>query len=111
MFRFTGTAYSYYYIDEDNIIYCVTTESDFLKNYELEIIELPLPKEEPELKVVSGNEQYGEDVIATLKALGGINKYNLRCTDKHNYYFVNPSGEIDGLPKIVHSSILVNYAY
>lgn len=98
-FRFTGTAYCYYYIDEGNTICCATTESDFLKDYKLEIIELPLPKEKPELKVVSGNEQYSDDVIATLKALGGINRYNLRCTDKYQYYFVNTSGEIDGLPK------------
>lgn len=98
-FRFTGTAYCYYYIDEGNTICCATTESDFLKDYELEIMELPLPKEKPELKVVSGNEQYGDDVIATLKALGGINRYNLRCTDKYQYYFVNSSGEIDELPK------------
>lgn len=43
---------------------------------------------------IRGNRQRGEEVIAALKQLGGINKYNLQGIKENKIYYINHCGYI-----------------
>lgn len=44
---------------------------------------------------IRGVENRGNEVIETLKKLGGINRQSLGGGNKHVYYYINPKGAID----------------
>ena len=44
---------------------------------------------------IRGVENRGNEVIETLKKLGGINRYFLGGGNKNAYYYINPKGAID----------------
>lgn len=85
--------YSYYYIDECGIIISRIDKSFFFKDYDLEVLELPVKK--PKLQVIRGDEERGDEVIAMLKNLGGSIFTNLKGVYGEWYYYVNEEGLID----------------
>ena len=44
---------------------------------------------------IKGVKNRGDEVIETLKKLGGINRKSLGGGDKYAYYYINPKGVID----------------
>lgn len=44
---------------------------------------------------IRGIKNRGDEVIETLKKLGGINRKSLGGDDKYAYYYINPKGVID----------------
>lgn len=51
-------------------------------------------KEEQRVYII-GVENRGNEVIETLKKLGGINRQSLGGGNKYFYYYINPKGAID----------------
>lgn len=44
---------------------------------------------------IKGVKDRGDEVIETLKKLGGINRHSLGGGNKQAYYYINPKGTID----------------
>lgn len=84
----------YYYIDNEycNIIKNVYVGSSFLNKYELE--ELTLPEEKPVLKVIKGDEERCEEIIALLESMGGTNPICYQGAYNKNYYYIDKNNVI-----------------